>query len=38
MEHTPIIWNREINKLAHIIFISPALELKDEIQFEARKK
>ena len=38
MKNVPTIWNKKINKLAHMIFISLALELKDEIQFEIREK
>ena len=38
MKLTPIIWSILISKLAHTIFISLALELKDEIQFEIREK
>jgi hypothetical protein len=38
MKNLPIIWNRLFSKLTHTIFISLALELKDEIQFEIREK
>jgi len=38
MKNPPIIWNRLFSGLAHTIFISLALELKDEIQFEIREK
>ena len=32
-KNPPIIWNRLFSGLAHTIFISLALELKDEINF-----
>jgi hypothetical protein len=38
MKNVPIIWNKKINKLAHMVLISLALKLKDEIQFEESKK
>jgi hypothetical protein len=38
MKNPPIIWNRLFSGLARTIFISLALELKDEIQFEIREK
>jgi hypothetical protein len=38
MKNVPIVCNKKINKLVHMIFISLALKLKDEIQFEESTK